>query len=180
VVNLIFNSFNPLNYEQLNSHPYLAQSSNYSFSLFPYQASESYVNEGNLPIAGGLEEKLASKDPLDSFLGSKKESLTESAKAIVGQIYERLSIRDLNFYEIDWRISRANSVIDTLDVFELGALEVVDKRKANFQKEIIDFEQEKRFERVACWRDVSRLKTELMEIKQQLDIQSSREKLING
>jgi hypothetical protein len=84
---LIFNSFNPLNYEQLNSHPYLAQAPNYSFSLFPYQTSESYANEGNFPIAGGLEEKLISKDPLDSFLGSKKESLTESAKAKIGRAH---------------------------------------------------------------------------------------------
>ena len=177
---MIFNGFNPLNYEQLNPHPYLAQSPNYSFFSSPYQASQSYADDSNLPYTEGLEEKVVSKDPLDLFLGSKKEALTESVKAIVGQIYDRLAISDLNLYEIDQRMSRANSVIDQLDVFELGALQVVDKRKATFQKELIGFEQEKRFERVACWRDVSRLKTQLLEIKQQLDIQSSREKLING
>ena len=114
------------------------------------------------------------------IIGSKKEVLTNTAKGVLEQIYERLAIKDQNLYEIDNRIGRANSVLSQLDVFELGALPVIDKRKASFEKELILFEQEKRFEQVACWQDISRLKTQLLEVKAQIDNQSNRQRLIYG
>ena len=121
-----------------------------------------------------------SQDPLNRFLNSKKESLTETTKGIMEQIHERLTIRDSNFYEIDQRISRAHCILDTLSVFYLGANMVVDKRKAIIEKELIGFEQERRFEAVSCWRDISRLKLQIAEIGQQIDSHVSREQLIQG
>jgi|GEM_PF-1771754 len=126
-----------------------------------------------------LDSIVKANDHIDRFLDSKKEVLLNAANGILEQIYERLSIRDSNLYEIDQRIGRADSILDQLDVFELGALPVIDKRKAFIEKELITFEQEKRFEQVACWRDVSRLQGQLLELKQQIDSQSNRQKLIN-
>ena len=145
------------------------------------------IDDHYLPVASprsasdnlGLDSIVTHGDPIDRFLDSKREVLLNSSKGILEQIYERLSIRDSNLYEIGGRICRANSVLDQLDVFELGALPVIDKRKSFFEKELITFEQEKRFEQVACWRDVSRLQGQLLELKQQIDSQANRQKLIN-
>ena len=125
-----------------------------------------------------LDSIVSKNDPIDRFLNSKKEVLLNSTRGILEQIYERLSLRDSNIYELDQRISRANSVLDQLDVFELGSLPVIDKRKSFFEKDLMTFEQEKRFEKVACWRDISRLQGQLLEIKQQIDTQANRHKLI--
>ena len=120
------------------------------------------------------------QDPLHRFLDSKKESLTGVARSILEQMYERTAIRNNNFYEIDERVSRAHSILDQLDIFDLGVDQVIDKRKAILQQELIAFEQERRFEAVSCWRDISRLKLQLGEIGQLLDNHASRERLIEG
>ncbi|MCX6833305.1 MAG: hypothetical protein NT028_14475 [candidate division Zixibacteria bacterium] len=188
VVTMIFNYVNPYN---PTGHEKLAlDTASQAFSTcsrllgYPYLLG---IDDHYLPVAGpksagddlGLDSIVTGSDPIDRFLDSKREVLLNSSNGILEQIYERLSIRDSNLYEIDGRICRANSVLDQLDVFELGALPVIDKRKSFFEKELITFEQEKRFEQVACWRDVSRLQGQLLELKQQIDSQSNRQKLIN-
>ena len=188
VVTMIFNyvnPYNPMGHEKLvlDTAPQIFSTCSRLLG-YPYLLG---VDEHYLPVASpklasdnpGLDSIVKANDPIDRFLDSKKEVLLNSSKGILEQIYERLSIRDSNLYEIDGRISRANSVLDQLDVFELGALPVIDKRKSFFEKELITFEQEKRFEQVACWRDVSRLQGQLLELKQQIDTQSNRQKLIN-
>ena len=179
------NSFNPTGHEQLALDTAPQTFSTFSRLLgYPYLLG---IDDHYLPVASpksssdnlGLDSIVTHGDPIDRFLDSKKEVLLNSSKGILEQIYDRLSIRDSNLYEIDGRICRANSVLDQLDVFELGALPVIDKRKSFFEKELITFEQEKRFEQVACWRDVSRLQGQLLELKQQIDTQSNRQKLIN-
>jgi hypothetical protein len=185
VVNLIFN--NPFYqalfpYSDINPN-YIIQSNS---SLLPYQISQSSIdnclvdNDGTARDDKGLESLLKPDDPLERLIGSKRESLTDSAKGLLEQIYERQAIRDKNFYEIDKRIGRANSIIETLDIFPLGSLPVVDKRKAIIEKELMGFEQERRFEEVACWRDISRLKTQLLEFKAQINSQANRERLLYG
>jgi len=179
------NPYNPTAYEKLASDTAPQAFSAFSRLLgYPYLPC---IDDQYLPVASpksasddlGLDFIVTRSDPIDRFLDSKKEVLLNSSKGILEQVYERLSIRDSNLYEIDGRICRANSVLDQLDVFELGALPVIDKRKSFFEKELITFEQEKRFEQVACWRDVSRLQGQLLELKQQIDTQANRQKLIN-
>ena len=131
-------------------------------------------------VQKSLEKIVGEKDSLEHFLNSKKEVLIDTAKGILTQIYERKAISEENLYEIDKRISRANSVLEQLRVFDLGTNPVIDKRKVFFEKDLITFEQEKRLEKVACWRDITRLKTQLLEIKQQIDTQTNRQKLIYG
>jgi len=176
---------NPTGREKLASDTAPQALSTFSRLLgYPYLHG---IDDHYLPIASpksasdnlGLDSIVTHGDPIDMFLDSKKEVLLNSSKGILEQIYERIAIRDSNLYEIDGRISRANSVLDQLDVFELGALPVIDKRKSFFEKELITFEQEKRFEQVASWRDVSRLQGQLLELKQQIDTHANRQKLIN-
>jgi hypothetical protein len=188
VVTMIFNYVNPCN---STGHEKLAlEIAPQTFSTFSRLLGYPYllgIDDHYLPVASpklasgdlGLDSIVTHGDPIDRFLDSKKEVLLNSSKGILEQIYERLSIRDSNLCEIDGRICRANSVLDQLDVFELGALPVIDKRKSFFEKELITFEQEKRFEQVASWRDVSRLQGQLLELKQQIDSQANRQKLIN-
>lgn len=185
---MIFNYVNPYN---PTGHEKLAlDTAPQTFSTFSRLLGHPYllgIDDHYLPVASprsagdslGLDSTVSHGDPIDRFLDSKKEVLLNSSKGILEQIYERLSIRDGNLYEIDQRIGRADSILDQLDVFELGALPVIDKRKAIIEKELITFEQEKRFEQVACWRDVSRLQGQLLELKQQIDSQSNRQRLIN-
>jgi len=189
VVNMIFNYLNPNVRTQLPdrynlaSAPVMARSQP-SFPDLPdaLNLQQDYLLGGSPELSGSgsdLDFIVKANDPIDRFIDSKKEVLIGSVNGILEQIYERLSIRDSNLYEIDQRIGRADSILDQLDVFELGALPVIDKRKAFIEKELITFEQEKRFEQVACWRDVSRLQGQLLELKQQIDTQANRQKLIN-
>jgi hypothetical protein len=189
---MIFNYVDPYQPNILNRHSFLDPSLSVNPVSPPtgfYQASPSSIDylvrsSNQTPELTDEPQSLAAiavgQDPLDRFLNSKKESLTGMAKGILGQIYERLTIRDTNFYEIDQRISRANGILETLSIFYLGANMVVDKRKAILERELIAFEQERRFEAVSCWRDISRLKLQLGEIGQLLDNHTSRERLIEG
>ena len=186
---MIFNCLNPYVRTPFADRYYsdLSSAKTPSFSSFPgnpYGLSfqDDYLLEADPEPSNkrsGLDSIVKRSDPIDRFLDSKREVLLNSATSILEQIYERLTLRDNNLYEINQRISRADSILDQLDVFELGALPVIDKRKAIIEKELITFEQEGRFEKVACWRDVSRLQGQLLELKQQIDSQSNRQKLIN-
>ena len=189
---MIFNCVDPYLRNALNNPSFLDSSLSFNPASPPlglYQPSQSsidYLVRSSNQITEPTDKHLSlaavavGQDPLDRFLGAKKESLMGTAKGIQELIYERLSIRDTNFYEIDQRISRANGILETLQIFYLGANMVVDKRKAILERELIAFEQERRFEAVSCWRDISRLKVQLGEIGQLMDNHASRERLIEG
>lgn len=192
MIKLIFNNLYPNELESLAEHTYsylyppndvnspvLSACRFYPTSVGYQDASHNQeIHKHN--VQRSLETIVEGKDSLEHFLNSKKEVLIDTAKGILTQIYERKGISEENLYEIDKRISRANSVLEQLRVFDLGTNPVIDKRKVFFEKELIGFEQEKRLEKVACWRDISRLKTQLLEIKQQIDTQTNRQKLIYG
>ncbi|MFZ1684107.1 MAG: hypothetical protein WAU88_08260 [Candidatus Zixiibacteriota bacterium] len=189
---MIFNYGNP--YQQnVSSNHYFSDSPPSQNPISPpfgsYQPSQSSIDYLVGPIdpkQNNSERKLnlpaivGDQDPLNRFLDSKKESLTTVAKSILEQMYERTAIRNQNFYEIDQRVSRDHSILDQLETIYLGMDPVVDKRKAILHQELIAFEQERRFEAVSCWRDISRLKLQLGEIGQLLDNHASRERLIEG
>lgn len=186
MVPTIFNNANPYHTQaSYNFGSYLAGTPYPSSSKFIDDCSFDRISESYAPFAGQRESAynsdlvfLVGDEPIDRFLNAKKEVLQTSCKGIKDQIYARLDLRDKNLYEIDQRIGRADSILDQLDIFELGALPVIDKRKAFIEKELIAFEQERRFEQVACWRDVSRLQGQLLELQRQIDSQDNRQKLI--
>ena len=189
---MMFNYIDPHQRNAFNGYSFLDS----SLSLNPvsppvgfYQASQGSIDylvgsvDPEPKHAGSklnLPAIMADQDPLNRFLNSKKESLTTVAKSILEQMYERTAIRNQNFYEIEQRVSRAHSILDQLETIYLGVDPVTDKRKAILQQELIAFEQERRFEAVSCWRDISRLKLQLGEIGQLLDNHASRERLIEG
>ena len=187
VIPTIFNNIEPYQitnpgnyYPDLSPTSILPSSTlaNYQFLLYPHDNYSQATNPPSSLEIPSLDSIVSKNDPIDRFLNSKKDVLLNSTRGILEQIYERLALRDSNIYELDQRISRANSVLDQLDVFELGSLPVIDKRKSFFEKDLMTFEQEKRFEKVACWRDISRLQGQLLEIKQQIDTQANRQELI--
>jgi len=189
---MIFNYVDPYQQKAFSGHYFLDSSLSQSPVSPPlgfYQASQSsidYVVRSVDPEQNQAAKKFSlpaiavDQDPLNRFLDSKKESLTTVAKSILEQMYERTVIRNQNFYEIDQRVSRDHSILDQLEIIYLGMDPVIDKRKAILQQELIAFEQERRFEAVSCWRDISRLKLQLGEIGQLLDNHASRERLIEG
>ncbi len=189
---MIFNYGNPHQQNAFSSHYFLDASLSQT-SISPplgfYQPSQSSIDylvgsvDSEQNQAGkkfNLSSVVVDQDPLNRFLDAKKESLATVAKSILEQMYERTAIRNQNFYEIDQRVSRDHSILDQLETIYLGMDPVVDKRKAILHQELIAFEQERRFEAVSCWRDISRLKLQLGEIGQLLDNHTSRERLIEG
>jgi hypothetical protein len=189
---MIFNYIDPYQQNTFNGYSFLDASRSQS-PVFPpvgfnqpSQSSIDYVLGSVDPEQNQAAKKFSlpaitvDQDPLNRFLDAMKESLTTVAKSILEQMYERTSIRNQNFYEIDQRVSRDHSILDQLETIYLGMDPVIDKRKAILQQELIAFEQERRFEAVSCWRDISRLKLQLGEIGQLLDNHTSRERLIEG
>ena len=182
---MIFN--NSYNEHSASDQPYLRPyNSDYTSSFVPFDYSRQTIDNYILPFVSYLNNDnnimpaFAKDDILSSFLYSKKESLIEAGASILNQVYERIDLKNKNLYELDQRICQAGSEILQLDHFNLGTNGAVDKRVANVEKDLFSFEREKRFEQVACWRDISRLQIQLMDIKQNLDSQTSREKLIEG
>lgn len=189
---MIFNYGNPYQQNVFSNHYFLDSPSSQGPVSPPigfYQPSQSSIDylvgsvdseQGKAGKILNLPAIIVDQDPLNRFLDSKKESLTTVAKSILEQMYERTTIRDKNFYEIDQRVSRDHSILDQLETIYLGMDPVIDKRKAILHQELIAFEQERRFEAVSCWRDISRLKLQLGEIGQLLDNHISRGRLIEG
>jgi hypothetical protein len=189
---MIFNYSTPYQQNEFSSHYFLDSSLSQtpvsppigfcqpSHSSIDYLVGSVDSDQNQAGKKFNLPSVVVDQDPLNRFLDSKKESLTTVAKSIVEQMYERTSIRNQNFYEIDQRVTRDHSILDQLETIYLGMDSVTDKRKAILHQELIAFEQERRFEAVSCWRDISRLKLQLGEIGQLLDNHASRERLIEG
>ena len=155
----------------------------------PFPLSESSINPDQqaghgLPIhLDALTEDLlgATKtDPLDQFISGKKEFLAKSVEDILGLVYEREQLKYENFSKIDDESCKFGTQLLGLDQWYTGKNSNIDKWKSNLQRDLAALEKEKRFEEVACWRDTTRLRSELREAMKEFDQEKRRETLLNS
>lgn len=117
---------------------------------------------------------------MDRFLAGKREFLARSVEDILGMIYEREGLRDEHLRKIDYDSCKVSTRLLGIDYWRLGANKDLDKLRMNLEREIIAFEREKRMEEVNCWRDTSRLRTDLREVMREASQEWRRDSLLSG
>jgi len=121
-----------------------------------------------------------SNDPLDNFFQAKRVNLARSVKDIAGLIEQRERIRERNLYMIVLGECEINSKLHNMENWYLGINPVIDKRRAIFEKELLDFEKQKRLEETAAWKDILSLKNDLRGVVQELYKEQTKQKLLYG
>ena len=99
---------------------------------------------------------------------------------VLGLIYEREEIKSNNIRTIDYDSCRTKARLFEIGSWQTGADPQLDKTRGNIERELLGFEREKRFEEVACWRDMTRLKSELREVLREFDGEKRKEALLEG
>jgi hypothetical protein len=177
-------------YDSIDRHTHPDQAISVSYLTFLPELSDSYTQKTKtdeslsssfLPSSpiGALTEG-AAHEPLGDFLTGKRKFLTKSVKDALGLIYERERLKDSNLHQIDYSSMQMKERLFEIEDWRAGTNSQIDKVRANIDRELLSFEREKRFEEVACWRDVTRLKSELREMLGDLDRETRRERLLGG
>jgi hypothetical protein len=109
-----------------------------------------------------------SSDPLHHFLQTKRTNLTRSIKTIVNLIEQREMLHEHNLYKIEQSECEIQNKLLQIDHWIIGFNPVIDKRRSALEKELLDFEKQKRQEKVAAWKDVLSLKNQLIDLSRDL------------
>jgi hypothetical protein len=131
-------------------------------SLYP-PIDPSYVYLEKNMAAGGYHRYPSSRDDKDHFPGYGIERLLENRRKLVDsritmllkEISQRYRIKGDNFYHINLDQCGFRNLI-----FDMGE-NVWDKRRTEFERKIIDLEQEKRREQASFFKDILFLRKEL-------------------
>jgi len=119
-------------------------------------------------------------DPLSDFFSARKEFLARCIEDLTGLIYEREQIRYESFQKIDYDSCKAGTRVREVERWPPGTNATADKVRSNAERELFAFEREKRMEEVACWRDITRVKTELREIMREWSQEKQKESFLEG
>lgn len=120
------------------------------------------------------------EDPLDHFFQAKRVNLAKSMKDIVGLIDNRESIKDRNLYSIALGECELTTKLHNMEHWYVGKDPVMDKRRAQFERDLLEFDRQKRFEEVSAWKDTLLLKKDLRTILTELYKEQSKQKIIYG
>ena len=164
-----------------------SQPPSYYFSL-PYTSllsppSHSYaVADTSEPLDALIidVEPATRRTPLDQFLDRKKRFAARSVEDILGLIYERQGIKYTMAREIDYEHCYLKSKLLETDTWRTGFNPQLDKTRGQIQSNLLALDQEKRREEVACWRDTTRLKTELREVLREFDQEKHKTGLLTS
>lgn len=150
-------------------------------SSLPYldAITDSFLPPKNNSSIGDFFDAKKSSDPIDNFFGAKKQFLENSIENVLGMIYERKQILYDHSKQIDYNSSKIKSRLFEIIDFRTGINPNIDKLRGNIEKEISNFEREKRMEEISCWQDVTRLKTDLREILETWSHEKQKESLLN-
>ena len=135
-----------------------------------YHLNLSSTKDSNQPFGYGLEQ----------LMFQKQEIIHSKIQMLLSEIYQRHTLQNDNLYRISLDQCACRNLI-----FDMGD-HVWDKKRLDFERKIIDLEQEKRREQTGYFKDVLFLRKELretliekLEDKQKADLfKNSEEELI--
>jgi hypothetical protein len=122
----------------------------------------------------------ASQDPLDNFLTAKRTFVGKTVEDILGSLYERVSLKYENLQQLDYQACQLKTRLMALEQWRWGLNPQMERVRIGIEHEILDTDSEKRREEVECWRDVTRLKTELRESLREFSQEKQKNALITG
>ena len=170
----------PINSTRRSTSYNFPSSSTYAFT--PSDSAAPYT-----PSAGGsthldaITDCLAvkpSQDPLDSFFSAKRVFLGKSVEDILGSIYERVTLKYENLDQLKYQSTRLGSRLLQLNSCNWGMNPQIERVRIGLEHEILATDTEKRNEEVECWKNVTRLKTELRETLREFSQEKQKSALI--
>lgn len=184
-------SASPIPYDRLDKRLHPDTAISLPYSVLSPELSDSYVPslgfEGLDSVQAlhldALTHRFSTQgqtDPLGEFFTGKRQFLAKSVEDILGSIYERETLRDGNLRHIDYESAQQKSRLFQIDDWRAGLNPNLDKTRSNIERELIGFEREKRFEQVACWRDIVRLKGDLREALHEFQKEKSKDALLGS
>ena len=112
-----------------------------------YHLNLSSTKDSNQPFGYGLEQ----------LMFQKQEIIHSKIQMLLSEIYQRHTLQNDNLYRISLDQCACRNLI-----FDMGD-HVWDKKRLDFERKIIDLEQEKRREQTGYFKDVLFLRKELRE-----------------
>ena len=70
--------------------------------------------------------------------------------------------------------------LHNMEHWYIGRDPIMDKRRMLFEKELLDFDKQKRMEKITAWKDTLLLKKDLRVIVTELYKEQSKQKMIDG
>jgi len=120
------------------------------------------------------------QDPLAQFLSSKRRFLNKSLDEIIELINEREQIRDNNFYQINKDICMTYTQMLKLSLHRYNINFGTDKVYNTLKQQVVALNREKRAEEVACWKDVTHLKSYLRESLKEAEQEKRKQSILLG
>ena len=139
-----------------------------------YDLDYKQINPGNISY------NIFKKDPLAQFLSSKREFLNKSLDEIVALINEREQIRNSNIYQIEKDICKVHTNMLNLPWQRYNINFDNDKVYHRLQQLVMALNREKRAEDVACWKDVTHLKSYLRESLRESEQEKRKQAILKG
>jgi hypothetical protein len=143
---------------------------------FPWinQSCNSFQSENN------SVPNIFKRDPLARFISGKRKFLNKSLDDILNLIKKREKIKDRNSLEIDHEICQIHtSMLNhpknkyAIDMAKLKSFDAL-------QQQVNALYNAKRVEEISCWRDVTRLKSDLRESINELEQEKRKQSLLLG
>jgi hypothetical protein len=157
------------------SLPYLSFSPSFSQS---YAADEDAALSHLDAITDSITTG-ASKDPLAPFFHGQKAFAAKTVEDILGLVYEREQLKTANLRCIDYDSCYLKTRLFEIDSWRTGIDPQLDKTRGSIERDLLGLEREKRFEEVACWRDTTRLRTDLREALKEFQQEKNKESLLS-
>jgi hypothetical protein len=120
------------------------------------------------------------RDPLARFISGKRKFLNKSLEDILNLIKERERIKNRNILEIDHEICQVHTTMlnhpknkYAIDMAKLKSFDAL-------QQQANALYNAKRVEEISCWRDVTKLKSDLQDLIKELEQEKRKQSLLLG
>lgn len=162
----------------------IAPSSSYSRSFFsePSHSAVPYIPSLASPL-DALADSFTTppaQDPLDELLSGKRAFAAKSVEDILGSMYERESLKYDSIRELDYQSSQMRNRLTALESWQWGFNPQMERVRLGVEQELHDIETNKLKEHVECWRDVTRLKTDLRDALREFNQEKQKGALLGA
>jgi len=127
-------------------------------------ASDSYVPPAGDGVLEALTHNITTPPPgdsIDAFFTSKRTFAARSVEDILTSLYQRETLKYDNLRQLDYEEAALKTRLHELEAWHTGMNPQMERVKIGLEHELHALAGETRREHVECWRDVTRLKTDL-------------------
>ena len=149
---MILNTTGQDNYHQNPLTLYMGFDPKY---LYPKYCNGGSSGSYRHPVA--LQHNDSPEFNIEGFMEQRRDIVHKKIHMVISDIYQRYQLKNENLYQISHDQCACRNLI-----YDMGA-NTWDQKRVEFERKIIDLEQEKRREQTSYFRDILFLKKELRE-----------------